>query len=41
MIESLINEKFEFEITFENIIEMREILENKIFNRIKSNANNY
>jgi len=41
MIETLINEKFEFEITFENIIEMREILENKIFNRIKSNANNY
>ncbi|MFL2653360.1 MAG: 1-deoxy-D-xylulose-5-phosphate reductoisomerase [Dehalococcoidia bacterium] len=41
MIETLINEKFEYEITFENIIEMREILENKIFNRIKSNANNY
>ncbi len=41
MIETLINEKFEYEITFENIIEMREILEDKIFNRIKSNANNY
>tara|TARA_B100001250_G_scaffold313882_1_gene276018 strand:- start:14293 stop:15441 length:1149 start_codon:yes stop_codon:yes gene_type:complete len=41
MIETLINEKFEYEITFENIIEMRETLENKIFNRIKSNANNY
>jgi 1-deoxy-D-xylulose-5-phosphate reductoisomerase len=35
MIETLNNENFDQEMTFDNIIELREILKNKILNKIK------
>ena len=35
MIETLINENFDQEMTFDNIIEIREILKNKILKKIK------